>query len=184
MKIGVATSVPGRRSRLEREAMAMLSRAREKILLRNPYLMRHGFHEALASASRRGVDVRVVTADDHNDSMIHQGYVRSWYPYLQNAGVEVREYRHHFSHTKALTTDGRYTLLGSFNFNNRSSALDFEAVFIVDDESFAAEVENRLYREDMERGVLEDRHESIRTFMDLGVLANSIATHEVLGTFL
>ena len=146
--------------------------------------MRQGFLAALAAAARQGVRVRVVAADDHNDSVIHLGYLRSWYPYLRRAGVEVHEHRHHFSHAKVLTGDGQYTLLGSFNYNNRSSLLDFEVGLIIDDYTFAAEVERRLYDEDVTNGVAEPRTRSVQVATDLALITSSIATHEIWGTFL
>ncbi len=183
MKVAVSLSVPGRPSGIEREALAMLSTAQERVLLCNPYLVRLGFVGALGAAARRGVAVRTLLPCDLNDSMVHQGYMRSWYPFLLDSGVEVREYQNHFTHTKALTVDGRRTLLGSFNYNNRSSALDFECAIVVDDHSFARETEGRLYDDEVSAG-LAHQMQSSTPIGDVAEILASLATFEVWETFL
>ena len=84
---------------------------------------------------------------------MHQAYMRSWYPWLREAGVETREHQGHFSHSKVLTVDGSRSLIGSFNYNNRSSVMDFECGLVIEDASFARDIESRLYERDVEEGV-------------------------------
>jgi len=183
MTVAVATSVPGRPSDIEREALAMLTSARDSALLRNPYLVRLGFLGAIADAARRGVAMRVVIPRDYNDSAIHDGYMRSWVPYLLRQGVELREYLNHFSHAKVLSVDGKRTLLGSFNYNNRSSVLDFECAFVVDDATFAAETERRLLDDDVAAG-LAPRLARDATAGELAQTVSSLLVFELWSTFL
>jgi cardiolipin synthase len=183
MKVAVATTIPGRPSELEREAVALMQGAEDRILLRNPYTIRPRFIGALSHAAKRGLTVRALTPDDHNDSILHRALMRTWYPYLEDTGAEVREYRNHFTHTKALTVDGQRTLLGSFNYNNRSSILDFECGIVVDDATFATETERRLYHDDVESGLTEPPRKR-PTFRQSLEMTASLAVFEIWATFL
>ena len=185
MRVAVVRSIPGRPSEIEREALALIARASDRILLRNPYLVRSGFVRALFDAARRGAVTRLVLSDDHNDSFIHQAYMRSWYPVLREAEAVIREHQHLFSHCKALSVDGRRSLMGSFNYNNRSSTMDFECGLVVDDGTFAADVERRLHDEEVAAGVaLPARDPGSDDLRRMGQTLLSLGVFEVSSTFL
>ncbi|MEQ9066517.1 MAG: phospholipase D-like domain-containing protein, partial [Gimesia chilikensis] len=91
---------------------------------------------ALESAARRGVHVRLlVSGKSANPSTVHAG--RSYYDSLLDAGVEIYEYNKGILHSKTLTIDGCWSLVGTANFDSRSLILNFEVGLAIYDRKFA-----------------------------------------------
>ena len=60
---------------------------------------------------------------------------------LSLSGVEVREYSAGFLHAKSLTLDGEYTLIGSYNLDERSLLCQAECGVLIKDENFCEDAE-------------------------------------------
>jgi cardiolipin synthase len=95
--------------------------------------------DALIAARKRGVRVRIVTPNHHTDAKLGRWATHGLYQPLLDAGVEIYEYQPTMIHAKVLVVDGRWTTVGSANFDNRSFRLNDEANLNVFDEAFAAE---------------------------------------------
>jgi cardiolipin synthase len=114
----------------------------------------------LEEAARRGVDVRVLTAGEQTDVKAVLFAGRERYEGLLRAGVRIYEYQPSMIHSKTLVVDGRWSTVGTMNFDNRSTALNEESNLVVYDAAFGARMDS-VFREDL-RYAREIRLESFR----------------------
>ncbi|MFV0442647.1 MAG: cardiolipin synthase [Planctomycetaceae bacterium] len=128
---------------------AAINEARERITLATSFFVpTDALAMALETAALRGVDVRLLVAGkSEHPWTVYAG--RSYYDPLLNAGAEIHEYRRGILHSKTLTIDGCWSLVGSPNFDARSLILNFEVGVVVYDSGFAAELESH-YQSDIE----------------------------------
>jgi cardiolipin synthase A/B len=91
----------------------------------------------IVAALKRGVHVRAILPGEHNDSVLARAASRSKYGRILRAGGEIYEYQPTMFHCKVLVVDGRWTSVGSTNFDSRSFRLNDEANLNVYDEGFA-----------------------------------------------
>ena len=96
---------------------------------------------ALISAMRRGVRVRIIVPGKHIDSKIVRSASRAdWGPLLL-AGATIAEYEPTMFHCKVMIVDGLLVSLGSTNFDNRSFRLNDEATLnLLDPELAKAQI--------------------------------------------
>ena len=93
--------------------------------------------EALVSAIKRGVRVRLILPGHHTDTdFVRNASRASWGPLLQ-AGALIHEYQPTMYHVKLLIVDGLWSSVGSTNFDARSFRLNDEANLNVYDADFA-----------------------------------------------
>ena len=69
---------------------------------------------------------------------------------LLEAGVKVYLFRRGFNHSKVISIDGEFCIIGSANFDNRSLDQNFEITSIIYSNEVTAEVD-RQFRDDVER---------------------------------
>ena len=118
-----------------------LASAKSSIDLCSPYFIPdRGIRDVLTAASAQGIRTRVLTSGPYSDHGIARRAGRRRYGALLQSGVELYEYRSHMMHTKALVIDGRITILGSTNVDNRSFNLNDEVNIAIEDDLFASEV--------------------------------------------
>jgi cardiolipin synthase len=86
--------------------------------------------KALKEAARRGVDVRLLVPD-HGGSALSLAVGRSHYGELLRAGVKIYETRGVMLHSKAVTIDGVWSVIGSSNFDHRSVVFNDEVDAVV-----------------------------------------------------
>ena len=95
--------------------------------------------QALVDAARRGVRVRVLTPSTVIDSeVVRQASRAGWGPLLE-AGVQIAEFQPTMFHVKGLLVDGRFSSVGSTNFDGRSFHLNDEANLNVLNAAFGAQ---------------------------------------------
>lgn len=100
---------------LDRALQAVLMEAADRCFLMTPYFVPPAwFVDLLAGASRRGVDVRILTAG-RSDVPLARVAGRHLYSRLLEAGIEVFEMEDPILHAKCITVDGRYCVVGSYN---------------------------------------------------------------------
>jgi len=122
--------------------------ARERLRLTAAYFApRPAFIEALCDAAGRGVDVRVLVPGEHIDKGFVRKAGRASYEQLLDCGVRIWEFCPTMLHAKTLTIDGRWTSVGSVNFDNRSFQLQDEATLCVSSESFTATLDDQFERD-------------------------------------
>ena len=79
----------------------------------------------LASAAKRGVDVRIYTPGIPDKKIIYQ-LTKSYYPPLLKAGVRIFEYTPGFLHAKQMIADDTSAIVGTINLDYRSLYMHFE----------------------------------------------------------
>lgn len=128
-----------------------LATVNDELLIQNPYFCPDGnTMELLAAAAERGVRVRILGPGPVTDSpaVLHAGHVR--FRRLLDAGVEMYELQPTMPHQKVMVVDGRWCILGSMNFDERSFGINAEIALGILDETICGEL-----RRDFE-GTLED----------------------------
>ena len=104
----------------------ILSQAQRYVYIYTPYLaIGEEMLDALRSASKRGVDVRLVLPGIPDKKLVFR-LSRSYYLPLLKAGVRIYEYTPGFLHAKCYVSDDRAAVVGSINMDYRSMFLHFE----------------------------------------------------------
>lgn len=142
---------------------AAINEAREEISLATSYFVPpSSLVAALETASHRGVRIRLLIAG----RAAFQWTVwagRSYYDSLLQAGIEIYEYREGLLHSKTLSIDGTWSLVGTPNFDARSLFLNFEVAVVIYDSKTAMQLEEQ-FRGDLEHSVkIEPERWSRRT---------------------
>ena len=114
--------------------MNIINASKRYLYITTPYLIiDYDLTEALRQASKRGVDVRIITPGKA-DKKIVKIMTKSSYPYLIKAGVRIFEYAPGFIHEKLVVSDDIFAVVGTINFDYRSFVHHFEdALWICDD---------------------------------------------------
>jgi cardiolipin synthase A/B len=117
--------------------------ARERIWIQNPYFIpKIEAIEALGTAVKRGVDVRVLMpATSGSDSPLVQHAGHRHFESLLKLGVRLFEYPHTLLHQKVMTIDGHWSAVGSTNFDDRSFDTNDEITLGVLDRGVAAKLD-------------------------------------------
>ncbi|MGQ0816200.1 MAG: phospholipase D-like domain-containing protein [Gemmatimonadota bacterium] len=130
----------------ERFLILSLAAARARLYIATSYFVpTDDLLRQLTAAAARGVDVRVLTAGKNSDvkTVRHAGHAR--YAELLRAGVRIYEYQPTMMHTKSMVVDGRWSTVGTMNFDNRSLAFNDESNLLVADSVFGAALEQQFY---------------------------------------
>ncbi len=110
---------------------AMIYGATDRLILTTPYYVPdHALHVAICSAAERGVRVRLILPA-RNDSRIVGAASESLYPDLLRAGAEIFLFRPGLIHSKIVTVDGAFGLIGTANLDHRSFDLNYENALLV-----------------------------------------------------
>ena len=104
----------------------VINRAKDYVYIFTPYLILDDFvRAALCDASKRGVDVRIVTPAIPDKKTVFR-LTRANYPPLLKAGVKIYEYTPGFVHSKCVVSDDNCAVVGTINLDYRSLYLHFE----------------------------------------------------------
>jgi len=96
--------------------------------------------QALRSAARDGVDVRLLVPGS-SDIWALRPLSQAGYRPLLEAGVRVFEWKGSMLHAKTAVADGRWARVGSSNLNIASWVGNYELDALIEDEGFAAQME-------------------------------------------
>ena len=104
----------------------LINRAKRYVYLTTPYLIiDHTTVNALTTAAKSGVDVRIITPHIPDKKVIFE-VTRAHYLPLLEAGVKIFEYTPGFIHAKVFAVDDRFGTVGTVNMDYRSMFLHFE----------------------------------------------------------
>lgn len=103
--------------------------------------------DKLVDAARRGVQIDLLLPGPCTDTPLVRRASRSRWGPLLAAGIVIREYQPTNLHAKIMIVDGRWSSVGSTNFDNRSFRLNDEANLNVLDEGLAAQLARTLDRD-------------------------------------
>lgn len=134
------------RSSIERAYRKAIGQAREEIIIANAYFVPGGkLRRALIRAARRGVKVTLLLQGRYEYFMQYHA-ARPVYGALLAAGIEIHEYDAGFLHSKVAVIDGHWATVGSSNLDPLSLLLAREANVVVNDRTFALDLQERLVR--------------------------------------
>ena len=104
----------------------ILAQAKRYVYIFTPYLIIDDIiKNALCTAAKRGVDVRIVTPGVPDKKIVYR-LTRSHYMPLLKAGVRIFEYTPGFIHAKSYVSDDEIAVIGTINMDYRSLYLHFE----------------------------------------------------------
>ena len=149
--VRVVEGEPGR-SRIYRISQFVSVGVERRLWITDPYfVLPPAMAEALATAARDGVDVRVLVPA-YNNWPIVGGMSRAGYRPLLDAGVRLFEWEGPMIHAKTAVADGFWSRVGSSNLNLASLLGNWELDVAVTDLNFAREME-ALFERDLESSV-------------------------------
>jgi cardiolipin synthase len=124
--------------------------ARKRLWLTDAYFVATtAYLEALRSAARDGVDVRLLLPSASDIPAIRP-LSRARYRALLEAGVRIFEWNGPMIHAKTAVADARWARVGSSNLNPASLLGNYELDVAVEDEGFGRELE-AMYEADLAR---------------------------------
>ncbi|MEO6119224.1 MAG: cardiolipin synthase [Terriglobales bacterium] len=136
----VISSTPsaGASTRARMLYQVLLATAEESIFICSPYFLpdKSG-RKMLAAAARRGISVKIVVPGAKSDHSLTRTSSRRLYGDLLEAGAEIYEYQPSMIHAKILLIDGRWSVVGSTNFDYRSFSINDEVNLAVCDKPLA-----------------------------------------------
>jgi cardiolipin synthase len=147
---GVLHSIPASGSSPAERLLALsIAGSRRTVYIANAYFLPNaGFRRLLTDATRRGVDVRILTNGENTDIPATRHASRAHYEELLAAGVRIFEYQPAMMHAKTFVVDGLWSSVGTMNFDNRSLALNNESTLVVHDQALGAAMDS-LFLEDL-----------------------------------
>jgi len=107
----------------------------------------HDILEALITASRRGVRVRILVPRISNH-VVTDWLSRGFYGRLLRAGIEIHRYTDHMVHAKTATIDGQWATVGTANIDRLSLLGNYEINLELLDPGFAATMQ-QVFEDDL-----------------------------------
>jgi len=147
--VGIIEGEPGR-FRISRALQIQAVSAERSIWIASAYFMPSASEvEALTGAARDGVDVRVLVPSRYDHPWIRLA-TRHFYRRLLRNGVRIWEWRGEMMHAKSSVVDGRWTRIGSTDYNPLGIAINFELDAVIEDRVLGAQAE-AMFLEDFEQ---------------------------------
>ncbi len=148
-----SSSPEGGSSSLHLMVLLAIAAATKTIDIENSYFVPDALTiKTLIAARKRGVRIRILVPNRHTDAKFGRWASQALYAELLGAGIEISEYEPTMIHCKIMVVDGRWTSVGSCNFDDRSFRLNDEANLNIFDEEFA-----RRQLEHVERDLAQSR---------------------------
>jgi len=118
-----------------------LSLARERVRIVTPYFLPDArLQFAIAQAGLRGVQIDIVLPEV-SDQFIMQWAMQAHLRFFRHVAANITVTSPPFDHSKLLTVDGQWCLIGSSNWDARSFRLNFEFDLECCDHDFAARLD-------------------------------------------
>jgi len=147
--VGIIEGEPGR-FRVARALQIQAVSAERSIWIASAYFMPSASEvEALTGAARDGVDVRVLVPSRYDHPWIRLA-TRYFYRRLLRNGVRIWEWRGEMMHAKTSVVDGRWTRIGSTDYNPLGIAINFELDAVIEDRALGGQAE-AMFLEDLEQ---------------------------------
>jgi cardiolipin synthase len=147
VSLRIVANAPGTASLLRLDQI-IAGAARKTLWLTDAYFAGiPPYVQALRAAALDGVDVRLLVPGA-SDLPILRPLTQAGYRPLLEAGVRVFEWKGPMLHAKTAVADGRWARVGSSNLNVASWIGNYELDAVIENESFAAAME-QMYEEDI-----------------------------------
>jgi cardiolipin synthase len=153
-----------RRRRMRDLLVSALGSADRRVALESPYFAPgRRVLEALARASRRGIDVEILLAG-YTDHPVLRRAARAVLPRLIACGVRVFEYEKGMMHGKVAIFDDTWAVVGTSNLDRQSFEHSYEVNLIVEDPSFTEALAERFGHD-----IVASRRVDAQTLADRGL---------------
>lgn len=117
----------------------LLASAKATIYITTPYFLPDAdIRDELIRAKKRGVEVKIITPGKKSDHMVTRSSSRRLFGDLLQNGIEIYEYQPAMIHAKIMIVDGKWSVVGSTNFDNRSFELNDEVNLAAFDRNMAS----------------------------------------------
>ncbi len=139
-----------------------IERAQDHVYITNAYFVPDpAFRQALIDAAQRGVDVQVILPWESNHLVV-DWVARHYFSDYLNAGIKLFGYEAAMIHTKTVTIDGTWSLIGTANLDRLSLAFNHEINIEIFNEQVAQQMEeificDRLQTRTIELELWENR---------------------------
>lgn len=138
--------------------LSAISVARHHIYIITPYFIpSNTILDAIRNASLSGVDVRLMIPE-RSDTWLTHWSTMSYLSELIFAGVKVYLFQRGFNHSKVLSIDSEFCIIGSANMDNRSLEHNFEVTSVLYNRECAQTIESQ-FEKDRHRCTLVTRTE-------------------------
>ncbi len=109
----------------------MINNAKQSIKIMTPYLaLDHEMITSLIIAARGGVDVSIIVPGKPDKKYIYE-VSRSFFQELLEEGIKIYTYPKTFTHAKVFIIDDNLASCGTYNLDNRSARINFEATALL-----------------------------------------------------
>jgi cardiolipin synthase len=126
---------------------AAIASAKKEIFIVTPYFTpNESILNAMKTASMGGVDVSLMLSEKSDTSIAHW-CTMSYAAELLEAGVKVYLFKKGFNHSKVISIDGEFCIIGSANMDNRSLEHNFEITAIIYNGEYAKRVEDQFKKD-------------------------------------
>ncbi|HIZ87840.1 MAG TPA: cardiolipin synthase [Candidatus Coprenecus pullistercoris] len=127
-----------------------ITKARDHIYIITPYFIpSETILNAIKITALSDVEVSLMIPE-RSDTWLTNWGTMSYVSELIDAGVKVYFFKRGFNHSKVLSIDGEYCIIGSANMDNRSFEHNFEVTSVIYDAECARTIEDR-FRKDLSR---------------------------------
>lgn len=139
---------PDMSSSMEYFIWMAITASQKSIHIANPYLVpSKSLLEALKNKARKGVDVLIIVPWNKTDAPYTRWASHSYYNELLESGVRLYEYQPSKLHAKTMVFDGKWSIIGSANLDNRSSRINLEFILGLDDPWLAKNLESAFAKD-------------------------------------
>lgn len=144
-KVQIVSSGPDVRYKsIKNNVFKIMTRAKKNIYIVTPYFVPDdSIMDALKTASRSGVDVRVIIPKNPDHPFVYWTSM-SYLGELLESGVRCYQFTDGFIHSKVVSVDGYASTIGTSNFDIRSFDLNFEVNAFIFDEEVSKTVEKNF----------------------------------------
>ncbi len=109
----------------------MINNAKKSIKIMTPYLaLDREMVTSLMIAARGGVDVEIIVPGKPDKKSVYE-VTRSFFEELLEEGVKIYTYKNTFTHAKVFIIDDHLASCGTYNLDNRSARINFEATALL-----------------------------------------------------
>lgn len=131
--------------------------ASRELVLTTPYFVPdQALLTALISAAQRGVNVTVILPEKNDSILVHYAS-QAHYQELAESGVKIMLFHGGLLHSKTITVDNEFSLLGSVNLDMRSFWLNFEATLFIYNQPFTEQLRQVQKQYEQESNLLDHK---------------------------
>ncbi len=126
---------------------AAITSAKKHIYIVTPYFTpNESLVNAIKIASLGGIEVSLMLSEKSDTNIAHWGTL-SYATELLEAGVKVYLFRKGFNHSKVISIDREFCIIGSANMDNRSLEHNFEITAVIYDREIAGKLEDQFVKD-------------------------------------